>query len=88
MKNVSYVIAIATLYALVFQVLIFTEGSDTIIFAMFAFSPFVILYMTYVILKYGKPSRHTFDERFYDDFNYVRNGREKLNVEDYHSLNR
>ena len=86
MKKVSFVIAVATLYALAFHVVIFTGVSDQIIFAMFAFSPFVVLYMAYVILKNGKPSPYTFEEKFYDDFDYFRNGREKLNVENYHSF--
>ncbi|KAA9038204.1 hypothetical protein FW778_15765 [Ginsengibacter hankyongi] len=87
MKKVWFVIAIASLYALAFQAAIFTGISDQIIFGMFAFSPFVILYMAYVILKNGEPSPYTFEEKFYDDFDYFRNGREKLNVENYHSFN-
>jgi hypothetical protein len=34
----------------------------------------------YVILKYGKPSEHTFEERFYDDWDYKRNGREEMDI--------
>jgi hypothetical protein len=30
--------------------------------------------MAYVILKYGKPSKYTFEERFYEDHDYERNG--------------
>jgi hypothetical protein len=40
---------------------------------MFILSPFVVIYMAYVILKYGKPSKHTFEERFYEDHDYERN---------------
>jgi len=29
--------------------------------------------MVYVVLKYGKPSKYTFEERFYEDHNYERN---------------
>jgi hypothetical protein len=28
--------------------------------------------MAYVILNYGKPSKYTFEERFYDDLDYKR----------------
>jgi len=45
---------------------------------MFFLSPFLVLYMGYVILKYGKPSGSTFDERFYDDWDYRRNGKEEM----------
>ena len=41
---------------------------------MFLLSPFVVIYMAYTILKYGKPSKFTFDEKFYDDHEYMRNG--------------
>lgn len=87
MKKVSFVIAAATLYALAFQVAILAEVSDGAIFGMFALSPLVILYMAYVILKNGKPSSYTFEEKFYDDFDYFRNGREILNAENYHDSN-
>ncbi|MGZ4049341.1 MAG: hypothetical protein ACXVNN_08255 [Bacteroidia bacterium] len=84
MKKVPFVITIATLYALFFQIAPYIGVPDQIIFGMFLFSPCVILYMAYVILKYGKPSPYTFEERFYDDFNYIRNGREEMNAENFH----
>lgn len=84
MKKVPIVIIIATLYSLFFQIAQYIAVPDHLIFGMFLFLPFVILYMAYVILKYGKPSRYTFDERFYDDFNYIRNGREEMNAENHH----
>lgn len=43
---------------------------DEFIIAMFILSPIVVIYMAYVILKYGKPSDHTFEERFYDDYDH------------------
>jgi len=48
---------------------------------MFLLSPLVVTYMAYVILKYGKPSEYTFEERFYDDYDYIRNGREEMDIE-------
>ena len=45
---------------------------------MFILSPFMVIAMLYVILKYGKPSRYTFDEIFYDDWDYERNGKEEM----------
>jgi hypothetical protein len=78
MKKVSVAITIATLYALLFQFTFFVGISEQIIFCMFLLSPFVILYLAYIILKYGKPSPYAFEERFYDDFNYRRNTKELL----------
>ena len=81
MKKVLVVIIIASLYALLFQITPYTGFPDQIIFGMFLFSPFVVLYMAYAILKDGKPSAYTFEERFYDDFDYIRNDREEMDVE-------
>jgi ABC-type transport system involved in cytochrome bd biosynthesis fused ATPase/permease subunit len=77
MKKPGTTIAIATIYLIIFQVVAQTDSSASIIFSMLSFAPFVILYMTYVILKYSKPSEHTFEERFYDDWDYKRNYVEK-----------
>jgi hypothetical protein len=76
MKKPKIAIAIATVYLLIFQVVLHTDVSLTIIFGMLSVSPFFILYMVYAVLKYGKPSQYTFEERFYDDWDYVRSGKE------------
>ncbi len=76
MKKPKIAIVVATVYLLLFLLALNTGISLTIIFGMLSVSPFFILYMVYSVLKYGKPSQHTFDERFYDDWDYVRNGKE------------
>ena len=81
MKKVPVAIFIATLYALLFQATPYIGIPDDVIFGMFLLSPFIVLYMVYVILKYGKPSSYTFEERFYDDYDYVRNGKEQMDAE-------
>lgn len=77
MKKVTLVVTIVTLFAVFYQAAPFIGVADEIIFAMFFISPFLVLYMAYVIMKFGKPSGHTFDEKFYDDFGYIRNGKEE-----------
>ena len=72
MKKPAIVIILATLYLLIFQLSPYIGASDEAIIAMFILSPFIVIYMAYVILKYGKSSGHTFEERFYDDFDYKR----------------
>ena len=72
MKKPAIVIALATLYLIIFQISPYINASEEAIIAMFILSPFIVIYMAYVILKYGKPSGHTFEERFYDDFDYKR----------------
>jgi len=78
MKKVPLVVVFVSIYAIIFQASFFTGVSDVVIFALFSFSPFLALYMAYVILKYGKPSGYSFDEKFYDDYDYWRNGKETL----------
>jgi hypothetical protein len=77
MKSVPVVVGFVTFYAMLFQAAIYLELPENIIFTMFFLSPFLVLYMVYVILKYGKPSPYTFEERFYDDWDYKRNGKEQ-----------
>ena len=72
MKKPAIVIAFATLYLIIFHLSPYIGASDEAIIAMFILAPFIVIYMAYVILKYGKPSGHTFDERFYDDYDYKR----------------
>jgi hypothetical protein len=82
MKKLPLAIGIVTLYALLFQLTPYIGIPANIIFSMFLFSPFLVMYMAYVILKYGKPSQHTFEERFYDDYDYTRNGKEEMDTEE------
>lgn len=72
MKKPAIVITIATLYLLFFKASPYIGIPDGAIIGMFILSPLIVIYMAYVILKYGKPSKHTFEERFYDDYDYKR----------------
>ena len=72
MKKPAIVITLATLYVLLFHSSPLIGIPDEFIIAMFILSPVVVIYMVYVILKYGKPSGHTFEEKFYDDLDYKR----------------
>jgi len=67
MKNPGIIITLVTLYLLIFKASPYLGIPDNIIMLMFAFSPFLIIYMVYVVLKFGKPSPHSFEERFYED---------------------
>lgn len=76
MKKVGIVVGFVTLFAILFQISPFIGIPEQLIFFMFFISPFPVIYMVYVILKYGKPSGNTFEERFYEDYDYKRNGKE------------
>jgi hypothetical protein len=69
MKKVPVVVSLVTLFAVFFNIAPYIRVPDTFMFLMFFISPFLVGYMAYVILKYGKPSGTTFDEQFYDDVN-------------------
>jgi hypothetical protein len=77
MKKAEVVVTLVTIYAVIFQAAPFLGFGEQLIFSMFFLSPFFVLYMVYMVLKFGEPSRHTFDERFYDDWDYKRNGVEE-----------
>ncbi|MEO8862475.1 MAG: hypothetical protein ABI358_13695 [Ginsengibacter sp.] len=78
MKKLIIAIAIATIYLIIFQWLIQLNSDIAITLSMFLFAPAVIIYMVYAVLKYGKPSKYTFDERFYDDWDYTRNVKDSV----------
>ena len=68
MKRSVIVITLATLYVLLFRSSPLMNIPDEFIIAMFILSPIVLIYRVYVVLKYRKPSGHTFEKRFYEDF--------------------
>ena len=78
MKKPAIIIALSTLYLILFQASPYIGLPDEAIIAMFILSPFIIIYMAYVILKYGVAPKDTFDEKFYCDWDYRRNGREEM----------
>jgi len=78
MKKVYIAITVATLFLAVFQAARFITMPSELTVAMFLMSPFVMVLLVLVVLKYGEPSHFTFNERFYDDHNYKRNGSEEL----------
>ena len=78
MKKLPLVINLVTLYLIIYQLMWVTEMNVQIISVLFLLSPLAVMYMVYVILVHGKPSGETFDDKFYDDWDYRRNGKEEL----------
>ena len=74
MKRVAVVVTLVTLFAIFFQLSPTLGVPDRLIYAMFIIAPFLLIFMVYTILKHGEPSGKTFDEQFYDDWDYKRNG--------------
>ena len=67
MKNVSIIVTLVSLFAFFYQISPYIGVPDSVIAIMFFISPVLLIYMVYVILKYGKKPKHTFEERFYED---------------------
>lgn len=76
MKKVYIAVTVATLFAAVFHLSRFVAIPAELTIAMFIMSPFVMVLLVLVVLKYGVPSTLTFKERFYDDHVYKRSGTE------------
>ena len=72
MKKVCIAITLATLYLFFYTLSPHIGIPDQFIIALFILSPLVVGSMVYIILKYGKPSKFSFDERFYEDLDYPR----------------
>lgn len=78
MKKVPLVVTLVTAYLVFYQLAPYIGVGENTIILMFLLSPFLVIAMVYVILKYGEPSKFTFDEKFYDDWDYTRNGKEEM----------
>ena len=73
MKRPAVIIFLATLYLLFFHASPILAVPNWVIIALFILSPLVVIYIVYTILKYRKPPKYTFEERFYEDLDYGRN---------------
>ncbi len=78
MKKAQIAISIVTLYLLIYTSAPQMGIAPGIIFTMFFLSPFLVIGMVYIVLKNGEPSKYSFDQRFYDDLDYERNGKEEM----------
>lgn len=67
MKTTQIAIAFSTLYLMVYALLCALESAIPIAMLMFSLSPLVVIGMVYAIIRYGVPSKHTFEERMYED---------------------
>jgi hypothetical protein len=63
MKNYKISIAIVTTYLFMFAALSRTNVDIGVMLTLFSFSPFLLIWMVYSILKYGKHSGKTLDNR-------------------------
>jgi hypothetical protein len=72
MRNPVFSVSAVTIFLLVYVTLINTGDHYSWALLMFVLSPFLVVWMVYTVLKYGKPSGKKFTDDFYDDVNYKR----------------
>ncbi len=66
LKNPTFAAVFSTVYLVIFAALVALGYSD-VGAAMFILSPLLVLWMTYIVLRYGEASGRTFDEYYSDD---------------------
>jgi Flp pilus assembly protein TadB len=71
MKGSWFPIMFVTAFLAVYMVLSYLSF-EVLVSAMFLISPFLVIWMVYRVLRYGKPSGRTFSEYFYDDMDHRR----------------
>ena len=76
MKKVRWVVGGVTLYLVFFQLTPVIGVPERIIYLLYLLAPVLVTGMVIFTLKYGKPSQYTFEDRFYEDRDYQRNGKD------------
>jgi len=66
LKNANFAAIFTTAYLVAFSILVALGYSDTAA-ALFIFSPLLVIWMVYIVLRFGEASGRTFDEYYYDD---------------------
>lgn len=80
MNKIRISVITVSLFVLIFQIGIYLF-SESLLYSMFAISPFLMAWMIYTVLRFGKSASTSFDDKFYEDHSYNRNGKEGLNTE-------
>lgn len=76
MHKIKFPIIFVTGFIIVYNALFFFSISKWVLFFLFSIAPIALIWMVYKILKFGKPSQYSWDEYFYEDHEYKRNGNE------------
>ena len=68
LKNPTFAAVFTTAYLISLVVLVIADYADAAA-VLFMFSPLLVIWLVYIVLRYGEASGRTFDEYFYDDVN-------------------
>ncbi|MCH8546160.1 MAG: hypothetical protein LAT54_05460 [Cryomorphaceae bacterium] len=72
MEKIKLPIILTTIYLFLFVVISTFDALLALTFLLVSLSPIPIIWMVYRVLRDGTPSPHTFEERFYEDYEYER----------------
>lgn len=72
MEKIKLPIIFTTVYLFIFVVISTFDALLALTFLLVSLSPIPIIWMVYRVLRDGTPSSHTFEERFYEDYDYER----------------
>ena len=67
MRGPLFPVSLVSIYLLVYATLALFGQHPNWVLLMFLFSPALVIWMVYSVLRNGKPSGKTFDEHFYED---------------------
>jgi hypothetical protein len=67
MKNIKIPIFLTTALLMTYAIIVGFDSLWKVSMILFGLLYIALIWMVICILKYGKPSPHTFDERFYED---------------------
>lgn len=68
MDKAHFFVFLTTLALLVYVVVVHYEPWLPVVLAAFLILHVLYLYMVYAVLRYGKPSGYSFDDRMYEDY--------------------
>ncbi len=68
LKNPTFAALFSTAYLIIFAILVALGFSD-VAAILFILSPLLVVWLAYIVLRYGEASGRTFDDYYYDDVN-------------------
>jgi hypothetical protein len=71
MEKIKAPILIATIYLFVYAITAQFETNIQLTIMLFSLSPLPVIWMVWRVLRDGTPSQFTFQERFYEDYDYT-----------------
>ncbi|MCH8554236.1 MAG: hypothetical protein LAT76_03700 [Schleiferiaceae bacterium] len=72
MEKIKLPIILATVYLFIYMITATIPGQERWVVFLFSLSPLPVIWMVWRVLREGIASPFTFEERFYEDYEYER----------------